>query len=852
VCETANCALCFSAKGTQGQLITAVESRSLLNCAYLCTVGEESIVRTLFQDLCFGWRLLRKNPGFAAVAIATLTLGIGANTALFSVVNAVLLRPLPFRSPDSLCLLTERMPNFPAVGPSWQNFRDWRDQARSFERIAAARNTTFTLTGAGDPERLAGQMVSAGLFPLLGVSAFRGHTFTAAEDTPGAAPVVLLSYGFWQRRFGGSPTALGKLLTLDTQAYTVAGVLPPRFQFVQPADVYVPFAPWAARLPDDRSWHPGIIAVGRLKPDITIARARVELSAIARRLEQAYPVYDTGVGANVKLLHSQLVENVRPALLVLLGAVALVLLIACVNIANLLLARASSRSREIALRTALGAGRVRILRQLLTETTLLAAAGGLAGGVLAYLAIPSLVALAGTSIPDLGPVTADHRVLLFVGGAVMLASILCGLGPTLQTMRLDLRSALNEAARGSTGAAGQKKVRGLLVIGEIGFAIVLLTGAGLLLRSFERLQDVPPGFQPANLLVADVPLSQVAYPQAASRMNFFDRLLETVHNLPGVSSAGAAAFLPVSGGGSQIHFNIQGRPPKSAHDYIMAGYRPASWQYLQTLRTPLLRGRFLTERDTENAPFVVVINQAMARQYFGDASPLGKHMQLGALPDDQTPWMEIVGVVGDMKQNLAADVKAEMYIPYRQANAVLPLFSLSVVLRTAGEPHAAAAALRAGVRRLDPNQPVVKIRSMEENIAGSVSAPRFRAVLLAIFAGSALMLAVIGLYGVVTYSVTQRIPEIGIRLTLGAQPGQIVGMVVGEGLKLALAGVLAGIAGALALSRLLSEFLYSVGAADPLTYCAVASILLGVGLLASYLPARRATRIDPIAALRHE
>lgn len=809
-------------------------------------------MRALFQDLRFALRLFRKNPGFAAVAIATLALGIGANTALFSVVNAVLLRPLPFRDPGSLCLLTERFPSLPQVGPSWQNFQNWRDQARSFESMAAARNATFTLTGLGEPERVAGQMASSALFPLLGAAAFRGHTFTADEDRPGSTPVVLLSYAFWQRRFGGSPAVLGQSLNLDTQAYIVTGVLPPRFQFVQPADVYVPFAPWAAKLPDDRSWHPGIIAVGRLKPGVPLERARAEMSAIARRLEQAYPVYDTGVGANVNLLHTQLVENVRPALLVLLGAVALVLLVACANIANLLLARGTARSREIALRTAIGAARGRIFRQLLTEATLLAVAGGLAGAALAYAAIPPLVALAGASIPDLGPVTADGRVLAFVCAAVMLAAILCGLGPALQTTRLDLRAALNEAARGSTATAGQRKLRGLLVIGEIAFAIILLTGAGLLLRSFERLQDVEPGFRPAHLLVADVPLSQRAYSDASVRMNFFDRLLDRARNLPGVSSAGAAAFLPVSGGGSQIHFNIKGRPPKSPHDYIIAGYRPASAHYIETLGAPLLRGRLFTDRDTERAPFVTVINEAMAQEFFPGESTIGKHLQLGALPDEQTPWMEIVGIVGNMKQSLATEGKAEMFVPYRQANAILPVFALSVVLRAAGNPRSEAAALRSIVHDLDPNQPVVKIRTMEENIAGSVSAPRFRAALLGVFAGCALLLAIIGLYGVMTWSVTQRIPEIGIRITLGAQRGQIVGLVTSEGLKLALMGVFAGITGALALNRILAKFLYGIGASDPLTYIAMAAILLAVALLASYLPARRAMNIDPIVALRHE
>jgi putative ABC transport system permease protein len=805
---------------------------------------------TLWQDLRYALRSIRKNPGFTAVAVLTLALGIGANTAIFSVVNAVLLRPLPFRDPASLCLLTERMPTIPVLGPSYLNFEDWRAQNRSFENMAAVRNTTLTLTGAGEPERVQGQMASASLFPLLGIAAHQGHTFLPAEDRAGAPPVVLLSYGFWQSRFGGAEDTVGRSVTLDNQPYTIVGILPRGFQLIQPADVVLPFQPFAARLPNDRSWHPGIIAVGRLKLGVSLESARAEMTGIAKHLEQTYPINNTGVGANVNRLQDQLVQNIRPALLVLLGAVGLVLLIACANIANLLLSRAAGRQREVAVRTAIGAGRARLLRQFLTESSVLAIAGALAGVALAYAAVPALVRLAGTTLPAVGPIGVDHRLLLFVCAVVLFSGILFGLGPAAQTLRFDLRAVLNEGARGSTGGSGQKRLRGLLVISEIAFAIVLLIGAGLLLRSFQRLQSVEPGFQPDNLLVADLPLSQRAWPQASTRIAFFDRVIERARSLPGVTTAGAAAFLPVSGGGSSLYFNIQGRPPKSGHDYLLFGYRPVSAHYLETLRVPLLRGRFLTDADTEQAPFVGVINQSLARRYFPNEDPVGKHIQAGALPEPGEPWFEIVGIVGDMKQNLATDSAAEVYVPYRQANTIIPVFALSMVLRTAQDPHTEAAALRSAVHELNPDQPLVKLRTMEENIAASVAEPRFRTTLLGIFAGCALLLSVVGLYGVMSYSVSRQAPEIGIRLTLGAQRSDILMMVFTQGLKLALAGVAAGVIAAFALTRLLANFLFAVGAADPLTYAAVATLLIVVALLACYIPARRAMQVDPVVTLR--
>jgi len=808
-------------------------------------------VSTFFQDLRYAFRLLTKNPAFTGIAILTLALGIGANTAIFTVVNAVLLRPLGFRDPARLVIVAEKS-SFPVISTSFENYMDWRDQSHSFESLEGTRPATLTLTGAGEPERLTTRNATAGLFQLLGVNALIGRTFLPEEDRAGGNPVVLLSYALWQRRFGGAQEILGKPITLDTQPYTVIGILPRGFEILQPADVFLPFFPWARTLPQDRNWHPGIIAIGRLKPGVTRAEARTEMVAITKRLEEQYPDYNTGTSADVVGLQEQMVQNVRPALLLLLGAVGAVLLIACVNVANLLLARAASRSREVAIRSSMGASRGRLIRQLLTESVMLSLFGGLLGLLLAWAALGPLLKISAGSVPAAFSVSLDRSVLLFTIGVSILTGLVFGIVPAMRTAGLDLRETLNEGSRGSTTGPGQHRIRGVLVAAEIAMAMLLLVGAGLLLRSFSRLQDVPPGFQPDHLLIADIPLSQTAYARPEQRYEFFDRLVERAKSMPGVRSAAASTFLPVSGGGGLIHFNITGRPPKTPHDYIVTGYRNITPGYFETLGVPLLRGRLIAPSDAERAPAVVVINSTMASTFFPNENPLGKRCQLGATPDNAIPTMEIVGVVGDVLQGLGDEPKAEMYLPYKQADQILPVFQMSLIMRTAMDPLTGAPALRSAVSQIDPNQPVVKVRSMEQNIETSVAQPRFRTWLIGIFAALALLLAAIGVYGVMSYSVTQRISEIGIRVTMGAQPVDILRIIVGEGLRLALVGVAVGVVGGLLLTRLLQTFVFGVSTSDPATFGAVAVILTLVGAAASYFPARRATRVDPLVALRYE
>jgi putative ABC transport system permease protein len=808
-------------------------------------------MENLLHDFRYAVRLLANSPSFSAIAIITLALGIGANTAIFTVVNAVLLQPLPFRDSSGLMIVAEKS-SFPIISTSYQNYIDWRDQSHSFASLEATRGTTITLTGAGEPERLNARMVTAPLLPLLGVDARIGRTFRADEDRADGTPVVLLSYGLWQRRFGGASDVLGKSINLDSREYTIVGVLPSGFELLQPAEVFLPLTPWAATLPDDRNWHPGIIVVGRLKPGVTREQARTGMVIITKRLEQQYPDYNTGTSADVVPLQEQMVQNIRPGLILLLGAVSFVLLIACANVANLLLARAASRGREVAIRTSMGATRGRVVRQLLTESVLLSLAGGLLGLLFAWASLGPLLKISAGTVPQVFSVGLDRSVLVFTILVSVITGLVFGIAPALRTTKIDLRETLNEGSRGSTAGPGQYRLHGSLISIEIALAMSLLVGSGLLLRSFSRMQEVSLGFQADHLLVADLPLSESAYAKPEQRYGFYDRLIERSRTLPGVRAAAAASFLPVSGGGGLIHFNITGHPPKTAHDYVAAGYRAVTANYFETLGVPLLQGRLIRSADNEKSPSVVVINAAMAHVYFPNENPLGKRMQIGATPDNQIPTMEIVGVVGDVTQGLGLEPKAEMYIPYRQLDQLLPIFQMSIVLRTAGDPHLQAVALRSALAEIDPNQPLVKVRTMEDNMATTIAQPRFRTWLIGIFAALALTLAAVGIYGVTSYSVTQRTSEIGIRVALGAQPADVFRILVGEGLRFALIGVAVGLVGALILTRLLASFLYGVSASDPLIFLSVAFLMIAISAAASFFPARRATRVDPMVALRHE
>lgn len=805
---------------------------------------------TLGHDFLYALRRLKKDPGFAAVAILTLALGIGANSAMFSIVNAVLLRPLPYRDPAGLVLLSEHWRQFPRLSLSYLNYRDWRDQSHSFEAVGAVRNSVATMTGGAEAERVPAQNATANLFDLLGVRPELGRTFSAAEDKAGGPAVALISHGLWQRRFSSSPEVLGRSITLDNQSYSIVGVMPPNFEVLQQAaDVILPFEPWARTLPDDRDWHPGILPIARLRPGVSAEQARTEIATIAQRLEKQYPDTNTNVSSLVEPMQEQMVANARPALLVLIGAVGAVLLLACANVATLLLVRASGRRREMAVRTALGARRSDIIRQLLAESTLVAAAGGALGLVLTWVAMPLLVRLAGTSLPRSAGVSVDAHVLGFTALAALLAGVLFGLAPARHAWSLELRETLSETDRGGS-APSVMRTRSVLVVSEIALAMLLLVGAGLLFKSFERLSSVSPGFSTDHLLVADISRSATAYRDPNVRLGFFDRLFEQIPALPGVRSVGAVSFLPVTGTGSAIHFNIQGRPPRTPSEYILAGYRVASAGYLKSLGIPLIAGRWIQDSDRVGAHTVVVVNASFAKTYFPGRSAIGQHIQLGAIPESDVPWMEIVGIVADVKQSLASESSTEMYVPYRQADAVLPVSAMSIVVRTTGDPLAQANSIRVLVHGLDPDQPITGFRTMEENVSRSIAEPRFRTVLLTVFAGIALVLAAVGIFGVMAYSVSQRRRELGVRMALGSSRRRVLLLILADGMRLTLAGTAIGLAATFFLTRYVSSLLFNVPAYDPLTLAGMVALLVGISLCACYIPARNATLVDPIVALR--
>jgi putative ABC transport system permease protein len=803
------------------------------------------------QDLRQALRNLVRQPAFSVIAVLTLALGIGANAAVFTVSNAVLLAPLPYVEPDEIVVLNERTPQFPSVSVTRYNYEHWRARASSFAGMAAFRPTNMTMTGAGDPERLPVKMITASLLPLLGVPVAHGRNFEEAEDRAGGGGVVIVSAGFAQGRFAGDEP-IGKVLVLDNRPHTVVGVLPSGFELFQASDLYVPFWPWAATLPEDRGWHPGIFPIARLKDGVTLEQARVEMEGISRQLEMAYPDSNRNVRALVSRAQDQLVQNIRPALVMLTGAVALVLLIACANVANLLLVRGVGRQKEIAVRFALGASRMRIIRQLMVESLVLAVVGGAAGLLVASWAVAFLASAPVAGLPRVQNIAVEWPVIYFAFALAAATGLVFGVVPALQAVQLPIREALNEEGRSSSGSVRHRNVRSGLVIAEVALALALLVGAGLLLRSFSTLTRVAPGFDPENLLVVNLPLSVHKYGDSISRAAVVDRILGRIKALPGVRGAAITTALPMSGAGATIHFNRAAEPPKGPDDYVMAGYRAVTPEYLPTLGVPLRRGRMISSWDREGARRVVVINESMARQYFPGRDPLGERIQIGTEPADDFPTMEIVGIVGDVKQSFDAGPKAEMFVPYGQhPDPVLAgmYLNTALVVRTAGDPADQTSAVRSALRDIDPGQPLVNVRTMASAMAGSVAQPRFQMTLLMVFAGIAIALAAVGVYGVMAYTVSQRIPEIGVRMAVGASPSDVIGMVVSEGAQLAMKGLGAGLVLAFLAAGAMQNQLFQIAWLDPLTFI-VAPLVLGVAaLLASYIPARRAARVSPLAAL---
>jgi putative ABC transport system permease protein len=812
--------------------------------------GSKSIMGDFLQDLRYGLRMLVKNPGFTAVAVIALALGIGANSAIFSVVNTVLLRPLPYKDSARLVMVWEDAAKhgYPRDTPAPANYIDWRDQNTVFESMAAIADQSFNLTGAGDPERIEGRRVSASLFPMLGVEPQIGRVFMAEEDQRGANRIVVMSDRLWRRRFGADVNIIGKPLTLNGQAVTVVGVMPPEFQFpTRDDELWVPIAFSSTEAAKRQSHFLEVIA--RLKPGVTLQQAQTEMHTIATRLQQQYPEANTDLGAVVVPLHEQVVGDIKPALLLLLGAVGLVLLIACANVANLLLARAAVRQKEIALRVALGASRSRLIRQFLTESILLGILGGILGLVLSVVGIKLLTAFIPPNIPQVKAITIDAKVLGFTLLVSLLTGVIFGLAPAIQSSVFNPNEALKEGGRDSTSGSRGNRIRGLLIIGEVAVSLVLLIGAGLLINSFLRLRNVDPGFRTDKLLTMKIVLPDIKYRERAQRSAFYSDLTRRIEAVPGVKSAAVTTNLPLYKQGNSIGIVIEGRPEPPPGQELIVATRVISPKYFETMSIPLLRGRQFGAEDTEKSPGVVVINETMARRYWPGEDPVGKRLSPGR-PESPSDWMQIIGVVKDVRQfDLIADPKTQMYLSYEQVGFFAPR---DLVVKTDVEPLSLAAAVRQTVWQIDKDQPVSNIRTMEEIAAESVARQRFSMLLLAIFAGVALLLAAVGIYGVMSYSVAQRRNEIGIRMALGAQKSDVLKLTVGQGLKLVLTGVVFGLVGAFMLTRLMSSLLFGVGATDPTTFVSISLVLIGVALLASYIPARRATRVDPLVALRYE
>ena len=822
-------------------------------------------LETLWRDVTYGARMLSQKPAYTAIAVLTLALGIGANTVIFSVVNTVLLTPLPFHEPDRLMAVGQQTTQNRAVMTqfSFRNFADMREQSRSFDRLAAYYNINLTLTGDREAQLLRGTVVTADLFPLLGRSPALGRTFLPEEDQAGGGPggrAAILSWEVWHEHFGGDAGVVGRAVDFNNSRFTIVGVMPAGFRFpvqAQPSQLWITTA-----LDNERPRGPGAImeargyrgwrAIGRLKPGVTLSQAQSELDAIAASLAARFPDANKDIAIGVRPLLESIVGNLRPTLLLLLGAVAFVLLIACVNVANLLLERAISRQREIKVRLALGATAARIMRQLLTESVLLAGMGGVLGTLLAFWGADVIVALSPETLTRVAGTELDTRVLAFTAVISLATGIVFGLAPALLISNTNLAESLKESRRGATASVRTNRTRSMLVVAEVALALVLLVGAGLLINSFVRLQQVAPGFDPQQVLTFNVAPSAARTSTPQQIAEFYRELTEKVRVLPQVVNASVVFQLPLSGSGATTSVAIQGRAVYPA-DRPSVVIHMAGPDYFKTMRIPVVWGRDFTERDDLNATPVLIVNEALARQYFPNEDPIGKRLAPGfsTLPvrDDESGMREIVGVVADVKhQNLQGAPQPEIYF----AQSQMPISAMTVVVRTAGDPRALRHAVRGVVQSLDKHAPVYTVRTIEEILARSVATPRFNTLLLGLFAAVALILTTVGLYGVISCSVSENTQQIGIRMALGAQRRDVFSLIVGQGVLLTVAGVVIGLGAAFGLTRLMSSLLFGVGSTDAATFTGVAALLMFVAGVACYVPARRAMNVDPIVALRQE
>ncbi|HKF56191.1 MAG TPA: ABC transporter permease [Blastocatellia bacterium] len=803
----------------------------------------------LIQDIRYAVRMLFKNPGLSSAAIITLALGIGANTAIFSVVNSVLLAPLGYSRPAELISLwTINRQNSASSSPQpscWLDFVDWRQQNRTFEQLAATRNVTLNLTDGGQPIRITAARATPNLLSVLGLSVQTGRDFREEEGLAGAEPVVLIGYGLWRDRYGSDPSVVGRTIDLDGKSHLVAGVLPRGFAFPERDTALL-----VALVPEKNEQARGVLrfnAVGRIKGGVSLAQAAADMSTIAGRIGEQYPNTNQGTEVQLIPLHEQVVGNVRPALLVLLGAVACVLLIACANVANLLLARAEGSRTEVAIRTALGASRWRLIRQLLTESAMLSISGGLIGLLLAFWTVPALTRISSGSIPRVEEIAINGRVLLFTLAVSLATGILFGLAPALKSTGSQFTELLKEGRRGSTGGIIHQRVLSSLVIAEIALALILMVGAGLMIRSFESITRVAPGFNPRGVVAMGIGVATVKYPDTDKQSQLYQRLLSRLETVPGVQSAAGISRIPLSGASAWTGFSIQGRPVDPANAPI-ADYRAVTPKYFSTMEIPFLAGRDFTDADKQDSPLVMIINEAMASQHFLGENPVGKRVQI--FPDPNL-WREVVGVVGNVKlRSLDAETLPTIYVPFPQNPYPAALRSATLVTRTSVESTGISSGLRGEIQAEDSELPVPDVRRMEDIVGESLSKRRLNTSLLIVLAALAASLAMLGIYGVVAYTAAQRTREIGIRTAMGARRADVVRMVLLDGVKVTGIGVIVGLGGALALTRVLASLLFATSATDPVTFAAISILVLVVSMLASLLPAMRASRVDPVIALR--